>query len=150
MEERAPKKCDSIGRTLDVIGDRWTMMILRAIFRGLHRFDDLCIDLGIARPVLSDRLSKLVDAGVLQKVPYQEHPPRYDYRLTAMGIELSPTLVALVRWGERWFADSKADVLLVHGPCGTELQQGFWCDECQTTFGPLAIKSRPVELPADR
>jgi DNA-binding HxlR family transcriptional regulator len=137
-----PAAFDSIAQTLTIIGDRWTMLILRDVFRGRHRFDEFRLDLGIARPVLSDRLAKLVDAGILDKVPYQEHPPRYEYRLTPMGTELSPALVALMRWGDRWLAHDQVGVVLYHGACSTELEQGFWCPTCATTFGPRAIKSR--------
>lgn len=136
---------DSIARTLAIVGDRWTMLVLRDVFRGLRRFDELRRELGIARPVLSDRLRKLVDAGVLEKVPYQQRPPRYEYRLTAMGRELSPALVALMRWGDRWMAGGRGpSTILCHAPCGTELEQGYWCSTCRTTFGPLAIRSRPA------
>ena len=137
-----PDSFDSVARTLAIIGDRWTMLILRDVFRGCHRFGELRHELGIARPVLSSRLTKLVGAGILERVPYQEPPPRYEYRLTPMGIELSPALVALMRWGDRWLATGQADVVLVHGACGTELDQGFWRQTCATTFGPLAIRSQ--------
>ncbi len=133
---------DSIGKTLELVGDRWTMLILRDVFRGLHRFEELRADLGIARPVLSDRLGKLVDGGILARVRYEDHPPRYEYRLTEMGLELSPALVALMRWGDRWLSADEASVVLYHRACGTELEQGFWCPTCATTFGPRAIKSR--------
>lgn len=133
---------DSIAKTLELVGDRWTMLIVRDVFRGLRRFEELREDLGIARPVLSDRLGKLVGGGILAKARYQEHPPRYEYRLTEMGLELSPALVALMRWGDRWLAGVAPGVVLCHRACGTELEQGFWCPKCATTFGPRAIKSR--------
>ena len=133
----------SIARALEIIGDRWTILILRDAFRGIRRFDELRRDLDIARPVLADRLRKLVDAGVLQKIEYQAHPVRYEYRLTPMGIELSPALVALMRWGDRYLSDGNAPTVLVHEPCGHELEQGFWCETCRQTFRPTAIASRP-------
>jgi DNA-binding HxlR family transcriptional regulator len=133
----------SIARALEVIGDRWTILILRDAFRGIRRFDELRRDLDIARPVLADRLRKLVDNGVLQKVPYQAHPPRFEYRLTPMGIELSPALVALMRWGDKFLSDGGPPTLLVHEPCGHDLEQGFWCPTCRQTFSPTAIASRP-------
>ncbi|HET9690209.1 MAG TPA: helix-turn-helix domain-containing protein [Acidimicrobiales bacterium] len=142
MEDTAP--VDSVARTLDVIGDRWTMLLLREIFRGVRRFEELRASLGVARPVLSGRLRRLVDAGVVERVLYQERPPRYEYRLTPMGVEVSPALVALMRWGDRWLAGGNAATLLVHRACGTELDQAFWCPTCATTFGPLAISSRPA------
>ena len=81
-----------------------------------------------------------MEAGALKKVPYQERPPRYEYRLTPAGIALSPALVALVRWGDEYLADGEGDIVLVHAPCGTEFEQGFWCRTCSTTFGPAAIR----------
>lgn len=122
------------------------MLILRDVFRGRHRFEELRADLGIARPVLSDRLVRLVDGGILAKLRYEEHPPRFEYRLTEMGVELSPALVALMRWGDRWLAGDEVGIVLCHGTCGTELEQGFWCPTCATTFGPRAIKSRRSSL----
>ena len=111
--------------------------------RGIRRFDDFCSDLGIARPILTARLRKLVDADLMTKQLYQEHPPRYEYKLTAAGIDLSPALVALVRWGEQHLSNGKRSTVLVHAPCGTELEQGFWCQTCATTFGPAAIRGVP-------
>jgi DNA-binding HxlR family transcriptional regulator len=133
----------SIARALEVIGDRWTILILRDAFRGIRRFDELRRDLDIARPVLADRLRKLVDHGVLQKVQYQARPPRFEYRLTPMGIELTPALVALMRWGDKFLSDGGPPTLLVHEPCGHDLEQGFWCPTCRQTFSPAAIASRP-------
>ena len=131
----------TLERTLALVGDRWSILIIRAALRGVRRFDDYQADLGIARPILTARLKRLVDGGVMEKVPYQEHPPRYEYRLTAAGVALSPALVALIRWGEHHLADGEADIVLVHGPCGTELQQAFWCRTCATTFQPTAIRA---------
>ena len=139
----APDPFDAIARTVEIVGDRWTMLILRDVFRGLRRFEELRAELGVARPVLADRLRKLVAAGLVERVPYQEHPPRFEYRLTPMGVELSPALVALMRWGDKWLAgDPESTVELYHGPCGTALEQAFWCRTCATTFGPLGIRSR--------
>ena len=137
----------TIERTLALVGDRWTILVLRAALRGIRRFDDFCSDLGIARPILTARLRKLVDAGLMTKELYQQHPPRYEYKLTAAGIDLSPVLVALVRWGEQHLSNGKRSTVLVHAPCGTELEQGFWCETCSTTFGPAAIRGVPPDLP---
>lgn len=144
MDDPSPTATCSIARTLEVIGDRWTLLVLRDAFRGIRRFDDFRRDLGIARPVLADRLRRLVDHGVLEKQLYQEHPPRYEYRLTPMGVDLSPALVALMRWGDRWLAgDQGPPTLLVHATCGHELDQSFVCWSCDQTFSPTAIRSRP-------
>jgi DNA-binding HxlR family transcriptional regulator len=130
----------AIEYTLGVIGDRWSILIVRAALRGLRRFDEFVDDLGIARPVLTDRLRRLVEHDVLEKVPYQERPLRYEYRLTEAGLALSPVLVALVRWSERFVPNVEPSTALVHAPCGTELEQAFWCRHCQTTFGPTQVK----------
>jgi DNA-binding HxlR family transcriptional regulator len=129
-----------IEHTLALVGDRWSILVLRAAFRGIYRFDDFCTDLGIARPILTARLRKLVDGGLLEKHPYQERPLRYEYRLTDAGVALSPAIVALVRWSDEYMADGEEQTRLVHAPCGTELEQGFWCRRCSTTFGPSAIR----------
>ena len=139
-----PEQACSIARTLEVIGDRWTLLILRDAFRGVRRFDDLQRDLGIARNILTDRLQKLVDAGVLARRLYQEHPPRHEYRLTPMGYDLSPALVALMHWGDRYLADAPGPPLeLVHDTCGTPVDQTFVCWSCDTTVTPSRIRSRP-------
>ena len=133
----------TLERTLKLVGDRWSILILRAALRGIRRFDDFADDLGIARPILTKRLQRLVAGGVMSKERYQERPPRYDYRLTPAGVALSPALVALIKWGEQHLADGGADIVLVHAPCGTELEQAFWCTHCATTFGPTAIRALP-------
>ena len=131
----------TIERTLALVGDRWTILILRAAFRGIRRFDEFCGDLGIARPMLTRRLRKLVGAGLMTRDPYQQHPARFEYRLTSAGLALSPVLVALVRWGDEHLSSNQAKTILIHAPCGTELVQGFWCETCATVFGPGAIRS---------
>ncbi len=133
----------SMARALDVIGDRWSILILRDTFRGIRRFEQIRRDLQIPRAVLSDRLATLVDSGVLQKRQYLARPPRYEYRLTAMGRELSPVLVGLMQWGDRWLSSDGAPTLLVHDPCGTEVVLGFHCDTCDADFGPTEISGRP-------
>jgi DNA-binding HxlR family transcriptional regulator len=135
-----PDTANAIEQTLHVIGDRWSILIVRAALRGLRRFDELCADLGIARPVLAERLRRLVDHGIMTKVVYQEHPRRHEYRLTDAGVALSPVLVALVRWSEQHIPGAEPTTALVHAPCGTELEQAFWCRTCATTFGPTAIR----------
>jgi DNA-binding HxlR family transcriptional regulator len=131
----------SIARTLEVISDRWTILILRDAFRGVRRFDAFQRDLGIARNLLTDRLIKLVDHGVLEKRLYQDHPPRYEYRLTRKGIDLSPALVALMRWGDKWLAEGDPPVSLLHDRCGQPLDQAFVCWTCDETVTPLGIRS---------
>lgn len=133
----------SIQATLDLVGDRWTLLILRDIFRGVHRFGRICDDLGIAKNLLADRLANLVDHGILHKVPYQERPLRYEYRLTTKGADLSPALVALMGWGDRWAADGEPPTVLIHDSCGTALEQVLLCPRCDETVRPNHIRSRP-------
>lgn len=90
-----------IASALEVVGERWTLLIVRDVFDGLRRFDQLQSSLGIARNVLAARLGRLVEEGVLERVPYSERPRRYEYRLTKKGRELEPALTALRRWGDQ-------------------------------------------------
>jgi DNA-binding HxlR family transcriptional regulator len=134
----------SIARTLEVIGDRWTLLILRDAFKGVRRFDDIQRDLGIARNILTDRLQKLVDHGVLSRTPYQAHPPRYEYRLTPKGRDLSPALVALMHWGDKWLAeDGRPPLVLTHKRCGEPVDQSFICWNCDETVTPTGLQGRP-------
>ncbi len=121
----------SIARSLDIVGEWWTPLILRDVFTGLRRFEEIQADLGIARNILSDRLSTLVDRGVLEKQRYQEAPDRYEYRLTEMGVDFYPVLAALMRWGDRWLADGEGPpVVLRHEACRHETQLQFTCSHC--------------------
>jgi len=138
----------SIEGTLDIIGDRWTLLILRDIFRGVRRFSQLHDDLGIAKNLLADRLSRLVDADVVRKVGYNERPPRYEYRLTPRGLELSPALVALMSWGDRWCTEGEPPTVLVHDRCETPLEQLLLCPTCSEHVEPTHIRSRTSGLPA--
>ena len=92
----------SVAQCLEIVGEWWSMLILRDVFLGVTRFDDIQERLGISRNILSRRLRTLVDAGVLKKVRYSEHPPRFEYRLTKKGVDLWPVLTAMRQWGERY------------------------------------------------
>lgn len=121
----------SIARTVDLIGDGWTPMVLREAFYGTKRFDDFERVLGIGRNVLSQRLGRLVDEGLLERQAYQQNPPRFDYVLTAKGRELFPVLAAMMAWGDRWLASSDGPpVLLRHTACGHDAQAAVVCGEC--------------------
>src|SRR5215470_19695659 len=95
----------SIARALEVVGERWTLLIIRDVLLGLHRFDELQESLGIASNVLTDRLNRLVDEGVLERVRYSERPERFEYRLTKKGRELGVALLALMQWGDRYLSE---------------------------------------------
>src|SRR5437868_10738241 len=108
----------SVAQCLEVVGEWWSMLIVRDAFLGVTRFDDFQSRLGISRNVLNQRLSHLVDEGVLARVPYQEHPPRFDYRLTDKGRDLWHVLTAMRQWGDRWAAPDGPPLQVVHTACG--------------------------------
>ena len=101
----------SIARALEIVGERWTLLIIRDVFLGLRRFDQLQESLGIARNVLADRLNRLVDEGVLERVRYSERPERYEYRLTKMGLDLNVALTALRQWGDEYLSEKPPRIL---------------------------------------
>jgi DNA-binding HxlR family transcriptional regulator len=95
----------SIARALEVVGDRWTLLVIRDVAVGLHRFDEVLESLGVASNVLTDRLNRLVEADVLRRVRYSERPQRFEYHLTEKGLELAAALLALMQWGDRHLSD---------------------------------------------
>src|SRR6202165_3150374 len=104
----------SIARALDVLGEWWTLLVVREAFRGVRRFDGFVERLGIAPDILSSRLGRLVEHGVLEERAYQERPPRVEYRLTSKGRDLFPVLLALMAWGDRWYAEDGPPIDLIH------------------------------------
>jgi DNA-binding HxlR family transcriptional regulator len=120
----------SIARTLDVIGEPWSPLILRDVWVGFTRFDQLQEDLGISRKVLTERLNHLVDHGVLERRPYDRRP-RYEYALTDKGTELLDLLMVMVRWGDRWLAgEAGPPVLYRHHACGEISTTDLTCANC--------------------
>lgn len=121
----------SIARSLEVIGERWSLLILRSVFLGAHRFDDLLEDLGITRSVLTVRLDRLVEGGVLKRVPYQERPARYEYRATAKGRDLWPVIMHLLRWGDAHYPEpAGVPRIIEHAGCGGQADDHLMCDRC--------------------
>jgi DNA-binding HxlR family transcriptional regulator len=121
----------SIARTLDVIGEPWSPLILRNVYVGMTRFDQLQRSLSISRKVLTERLKWLVDNEVLERVQYSDRPPRYEYQLTARGTELCDLLLVMVRWGDRWLAgEAGPPVLYRHHACGEISHVDLTCSEC--------------------
>src|SRR5712692_1176375 len=118
----------SVAGTLELVGERWTLLIVRDVFMGARRFEDFQRRTGAARNVLSNRLNTLVEDGILRKVPYQEHPVRYEYRLTEKGLDLWPVIVALVQFGDRHIYPGRAPVLLVHKGCGGAVSDHRMCE----------------------
>ena len=101
----------SIARTLEIVGERWTLLIIRDVFLGLRRFDQLHESLGVARNVLTDRLNRLVEEGILERAQYHERPPRFEYRLTDKGRELNVALTALRQWGDQHLGEKPPRLL---------------------------------------
>ncbi len=118
------------------------MLILREVFRGHHRFSEICTQLGIAKNLLSDRLAQLVEAGVLERVPYQNRPVRSEYRLTTKGADLSAALIALMKWGDRWYADDAPPTVLVHRACGTPVELDVSCPTCNIVVPPGQVQNQ--------
>ena len=134
----------SVARAISVIGDRWTILILRDCFLRVRRFEDFQARLGITRHVLADRLRKLVRLGVLRRVPYQHKPPRYEYRLTPKGLDLQPVLLALVRWGDAHMCGERGrPVLLEHRNCGQVFDPVVVCSQCGGRVDAHNVRTRP-------
>lgn len=134
----------SLARTLAVIGDRWTLLVLRDAFLRVRRFEDFQQSLGIARRVLAARLKHLVDEGVLKKVAYQDRPRRYEYRLTEKGLGLYPAIIALVHWGDAHYAGKRgAPLLHRHLTCGHDFKSVTTCSECGEQVHPRDVTPHP-------
>lgn len=122
----------TIGRSLAILGERWAFLVLREVFNGVRRFEDMRVRTAIPKQVLTDRLRLLVDHGILQKVPYREpgQRARHEYRLTPKGFDLYPVLVAIAEWGNRYLADAEGPpVQFVHRDCGAEVGVRLECAE---------------------
>jgi DNA-binding HxlR family transcriptional regulator len=133
----------SVARSWSVLGERWTMLVLRECFNRTRRFEDFQSHLGIARNVLADRLGTLVDEGILERRQYQERPPRDEYRLTEKGLELYPVLVAIMKWGDRWKSDEKPPVRLVHKVCDHDADPKFVCGHCGQELAAREVRAEP-------
>ena len=136
----------TIGRTLDLIGDRWTFLVLREVFQGIRRFDDLTVRTSIPRTVLTDRLRRLVEAGILRKEPYREPGARgrMEYRLTRKGLDLYPLLLALQTWGDMYLADPEGPPIeFAHRGCGAKVGLVMRCEEGHELERPRDVAGRP-------
>jgi DNA-binding HxlR family transcriptional regulator len=144
----------SIARALEIVGERWTLLIVRNLFLGLRRFDELQDNLGIARNVLAARLEKLVEAGVVEKRTYSERPSRHEYVLTDKGRDLWPALISLMEWGDRHApSPGGPPTVIVHRGCGGEVGSRRTCTRCgkalelhqvQALAGPGASPGHPL------
>jgi DNA-binding HxlR family transcriptional regulator len=126
-----PRNACSVASTLEAIGERWTMHVLREAFLGVRRFEDFRRNIGVARNILSDRLGRLVADGILRRELYSEHPPRYEYRLTRKGVDLYGILIELMKWGNRWAPNAEGPPLVLrHRGCGAVVEPVLACPDC--------------------
>ena len=139
----------SIARALEVVGERWTLLILRDAFNGVRRFDDFQRSLGVARNVLNTRLQRLVEHGLLERRRYQERPERFEYRLTEMGVDLFGTIVALMQWGDRWLADDCGPpTVLRHRECAGAITARRTCERCGAELQARDVEALPAPAAA--
>jgi DNA-binding HxlR family transcriptional regulator len=136
----------TIGRTMAVLGEKWTVVVLREVFNGIRRFDDMRVRTGVPRQVLANRLATLVDHGVLRREPYQEPGARvrHEYRLTGKGLDLYPVLITLLEWGNRYLADPQGPPLeFVHRDCGELVHAEVRCAAGHPVGDPRGVLPRP-------
>jgi DNA-binding HxlR family transcriptional regulator len=134
----------SVARSLELIGERWTLLVIREVFLGHRRFDEIARRLDIARNVLTSRLAKLVEEGVLTKVRYQERPDRYEYRLTEKGIDLWPVFVALLQFGDAYYAPPEGPpMVLKHKRCGGSVDSHRHCAKCDRRLTARDVIAEP-------
>jgi DNA-binding HxlR family transcriptional regulator len=149
LDRDYPDQVCSIARALEVIGQRWSLLIIRDVFLGRHRFDELCASTRITRSVLTDRLSYLVEQGVLQRRRYQTRPERFSYHLTEKGRGLLPVISQLMLWGDRYYGEpSGPPLMLEHRDCGGHPQDHLRCDRCDDAlvFGDIQPRRRAGAL----
>lgn len=151
LQRRRPS---SIAATLQVLGDRWSALIVRELFYGSHRFDEFGERLGIAPNILAQRLRRLVDHGIVAKSAYHHRPLRHAYRLTAKGLDLYPVPLSMLAWGDRWLSRGRPPVKLTHRTCGAQLRPVLSCSVCarpitrsDITF-EYVTRSEPISRPS--
>jgi len=133
----------SVAQCLEVVGEWWSMLIVRDAFLGVSRFDQFQERLGISRNVLNQRLAHLVEAGILVKVPYSDHPPRHDYRLTDKGRDLWPVLTSMRQWGDKHAAPDGPPLQVIHKDCGQISDAVTVCSACGKPVGVRDVRAVP-------
>ncbi|HEX3793449.1 MAG TPA: helix-turn-helix domain-containing protein [Acidimicrobiales bacterium] len=147
-----PTQYCPVASTLEVIGERWTILILRDIFLGIRRFDDLQKNLGVARNILQARLERLVEHGIVNRRPYMDRPLRHEYRLTEKGAALWPVLVSMLQWGDQYALEGERPIILQHRGCGGELDDRRRCLSCGSDVDlhdALALRTGARRLPVE-
>lgn len=134
----------SVARTVDILGDWWTPLVLRECYLGVRRFEDFQRSLGIGRNILTRRLTRLVDEGMLERRPYQERPLRHEYVLTAKGRDFFPVIAAIMRWGDTWLGgDAGPPVVLRHRTCDHDMHAEVVCSHCGEELTLRDVRGRP-------
>jgi DNA-binding HxlR family transcriptional regulator len=136
----------TVGRAMTILGERWTFVVLREVFNGVRRFDDISRHSGIPRQVLSNRLALLVEQDILRREPYQDpgERVRHEYRLTVKGFDLYPVMVAIADWGDRYLADPEGPpVEFAHRDCGAPVHAAVECGEGHRVDRPRDLAPRP-------
>jgi DNA-binding HxlR family transcriptional regulator len=141
----------SIARTLDIVGEWWSLLVVRDAFLGVTKFDDFQARLAISRNILTQRLNHLVDNEILRRVPYQDHPPRFEYRLTDKGRDLFHVITALRQWGDRWVAPDGPPLKVRHKTCGHVSKAVPVCSHCGETVDleDVTVFPGPGSAPGD-
>ena len=140
-----PRNC-SVARTLEIVGEKWALLALREVFLGNRRFDEMVRRTGAPRDTMTARLKTLVAAGVLERRPVSEHPPRFEYRLTQSGLDLYPVIVSLMEWGDRYLTNGEAPPMELTHHCGQRLGAVTVCSSCGEAV--IARDERPTPLRA--
>ncbi|RAS65646.1 HxlR family transcriptional regulator [Lentzea atacamensis] len=138
----APRTC-SMANALEVVGERWSLLALREVFFGNTRFDQIAANTGASRDVLAARLKKLVAAGVLEKRPYSDHPPRHEYHLTEAGRALHNVMLLLKEWGDAYVTEGPLPLVWEHS-CGHVLQPRVVCASCGEEATPESLTPAPI------
>jgi DNA-binding HxlR family transcriptional regulator len=133
----------SVAQCLELVGEWWSLLIVRDAFLGVTRFDDFQARLGISRNILTQRLNHLVDNEILKRVPYSDHPPRSNYRLTVKGRDLWHVVMAMRQWGDRWAAPGGPPVQTKHTACGHVITAVPVCSHCGETLDAHAVTVLP-------
>lgn len=133
----------SIAASLAVLGERWTLLVMREVLLGRRRFADIRRHVGVAPNILSDRLQTLVNQGLLERYRYSTQPEAYEYRPTQKGVDANPVLVALMRWGDTYAAPGGAPRVIVHVACGHDANPELHCSHCGEVIEAAQLKVRP-------
>ncbi len=146
----------TIARSADLLGDGWNLLVMRQACLGVRRFDDFQQSLGIGRNILTLRLNRLVDEGLLERVEYQQRPTRHEYRLTEKGRDVYPILAAMAAWGDKWLTGPEGTPLVLHHTaCRHDMHANVVCSECGQPIDVRHVRARPGPgydgpLPHDR